>query len=396
MGKGHARLGPSGASRWLECPGSVLLVESLPRVGGSSVYADEGTAAHDLGELKARLHFGKITGKVYSRLREEWLQKWDRFTSEPEWVAEVDRHIDGYVELIQEEMDREPGSVLLLEERVDAGVPESWGTSDAVIIGPTTITAIDLKYGAGVKVYAPKNPQLRLYGAGALREFGDLLDTIVLVRCIVFQPRMDHTDVEEISADDLRGWIASVAIPAAEEALSPGARFSPGDSTCRWCDASGRCPAQSAAVFDKPFEEPGLMTAEEIAAALGRVDLVKRWLADVEIAALKMGYEEETEIPGYKVVMSGGVRKIVDPDGAREALHAVGFPDEKIMNTPEPKIKGIGDLEKLLGKDDFAAVVAPFVQKGEGRPSLAPIDDDRPAINRNVDAASTFGEYEGD
>ena len=45
---GHAKLSPSGASRWLYCTASVKENEKYEDT--SSVYADEGTKAHDLGE----------------------------------------------------------------------------------------------------------------------------------------------------------------------------------------------------------------------------------------------------------------------------------------------------------------------------------------------------------
>lgn len=42
----HAKLSPSSASRWLNCPGSVALCENLP--DSSSSAALEGTVAHAL------------------------------------------------------------------------------------------------------------------------------------------------------------------------------------------------------------------------------------------------------------------------------------------------------------------------------------------------------------
>lgn len=46
--KAHAEKGASGASRWLACPGSVALEKFFHEQ--SSVFADEGTLAHSLGE----------------------------------------------------------------------------------------------------------------------------------------------------------------------------------------------------------------------------------------------------------------------------------------------------------------------------------------------------------
>ena len=46
--KPHAILGASSSHRWLACPGSIRLSAGMPNTG--SVYAEEGTAAHELAE----------------------------------------------------------------------------------------------------------------------------------------------------------------------------------------------------------------------------------------------------------------------------------------------------------------------------------------------------------
>ena len=56
----HARLSPSAAIRWINCPGSIRLSDQVPPAG-SSEYADEGTAAHALAELKLRAEIHEIT-----------------------------------------------------------------------------------------------------------------------------------------------------------------------------------------------------------------------------------------------------------------------------------------------------------------------------------------------
>ena len=42
----HSVLSPSGAHRWMRCPGSIAAESGMPDT--SSKYAAEGTAAHEL------------------------------------------------------------------------------------------------------------------------------------------------------------------------------------------------------------------------------------------------------------------------------------------------------------------------------------------------------------
>ena len=54
MPKLHATLSASGAKRWMSCPPSARLEERLHGIFGekSSPFAEEGTKAHSLAELK--------------------------------------------------------------------------------------------------------------------------------------------------------------------------------------------------------------------------------------------------------------------------------------------------------------------------------------------------------
>jgi hypothetical protein len=391
----HANLSPSAAERWISCPASVGLIAVLPR-GESSSYAAEGTKAHALGELEASLAYGLVSPKVYTHRYTEWL-----LTSpllDDEQLLDMQEHVAAYVELIQERMGLYPNSQLMLEKRVSTGIEQCWGTSDTVIVSPEHVEIIDLKYGMGVKVSAYNNPQLRLYGVGALEMFGDVLGDTKVVRTTVFQPRLDHTSTEELSAEELRGWRDSI-IPIADEALnSPNPRFGPSEDACRWCPLAGECRARMEKATQEDFgKQPELLTPVELGGILERVQEIKNWCAAVEDTALRKAYSENVEIPGWKVVMSGGKRSVANEPAAIAALTEQGFTQEEIAVL---KLKGIGDLEKIIkarttGKKKDAtleSVIGDLVVKGLGKPSLARENDAREAINPNNEAAKEFTE----
>lgn len=382
----HAKLAPSAAERWIECPASVRMEGTVP-AEVESIYAREGTCAHALGEMKASLAFGLITPKQYQRKLEKWRRAFDSVLDH-EVEVEMGRHTDAYVELIQERMELYPHSQLMLEQRLDTGVPTCWGTSDTVIVSPQHVEVIDLKYGQGVTVEAHGNPQLRLYALGALDTYGDMLGETEVVRITVHQPRLDHILTDEMTPDALRAWRTQI-IPIAEEALGPDAHFGPSETACRWCPASGRCRAQLEKVFSEPFELPEVLTPEEAAATLSRLPEVREWLKAFEEAALSMAYSEGQAIPGYKVVLSGGKRAVRDNDKALATLAEAGYDPEEVGVW---KTKTLGDLEKLLGKDRFRELLEDtgIVTKGEGQPSLVLESDKRPSITPNNEAAKVF------
>jgi hypothetical protein len=97
-------------------------------------------------------------------------------------------------------------------------------------------------------------------------------------------------------------------------------------------------------------------------------------------------YSKGQEIPGYKVVMSGGKRSVTDSEGLINTAIAIGYTRDEVSNT---KARGIGELEKIL-KKDFGLVAGPFVTKGTGSPSLVPESDRRTAINPETQAAEDF------
>jgi hypothetical protein len=88
---------------------------------------------------------------------------------------------------------RQGDGELLVEQSLPiahiTGEEDAEGTGDAVILRGDEIIVIDLKFGRGVEVSAIDNPQLMLYGLGALEKFG-LLGDFKRVRMVISQPRI--------------------------------------------------------------------------------------------------------------------------------------------------------------------------------------------------------------
>ena len=108
----HARCSASAAYRWINCPGSVALSDQCPDPGSSS-YADEGTVAHSLAELKLRHVLHEITDAQYKK-RLAKIQQDDYYN------GEMDEATDFYVETVLEEFAAAgEGAELMIEQRLD-------------------------------------------------------------------------------------------------------------------------------------------------------------------------------------------------------------------------------------------------------------------------------------
>lgn len=384
----HAKLSPSSAERWISCPASVMLSQRVADPG-SSPYAHEGTLAHALGEMKAALFFGLISKAEHATQLADWEKWFDETAPAGADRAEMELHTDAYVALINDRKHRHPHTAVMLEQRVKTGIPRCWGTSDTVLVSPTHVEVIDLKYGTGVPVSAVENPQLMLYGVGALEEFGDMLGEAETVFVTVFQPRIDNTSTYEIPSDELRAWRDGLK-PIAATALKPGAKFGPSETACRWCPVKGQCRARMEYVTGVDFgADPDLLSPAEMADVVGRLPDIRDWCTSAEERALHMAYSEGTELPGWKVVMSGGRRSITDPAAAIDRLVDAGYDRDAVS---ERKVTTLGALEKLVGKKELPVVLDGVLVKGSGRPALVPLSDGRPAVSPASQAAADFEE----
>lgn len=375
----HATLSASGAKRWMSCPPSARLEERLRGIFGEKTtpFAEEGTKAHSLAELKLTHEKFKLGEKDGINDFNYNLQR----KALGEIPQEMDTATDYYAEIIIEKFLTAKKSCkdakLLLEQRLDFSeyVPKGFGTGDAVIISDELLEVCDLKYGKGVPVFAENNPQARCYGLGALHEYGVLYD-FTYVRNTIIQPRLDSVTEEMLTVEELTHWAETELKPAAELAWKGEGEFKPGDH-CKFCAARAICYAraeQAMKIFRHGFEAPGVIPDEAIPEILAVADTAVGWINDLKQYALSQALRGQ-EWQGYKLVRGKRPpRKWKNEEEAKHQLIRAGYEPDVYLET---KFKSPSNIEKLVGKQAFEAIFEPLVIQNEGALTLVPDDDKR-------------------
>lgn len=362
----HAILSPSSAKRWIHCTPSALLAEAAG--SKSSVYTEEGTLAHEIAEHALTQYLEGI----YDPIIDEALPIKDEHLKNPLFSIDMANHIRDYCNYVigeNYEMHKADGlSKMFLERKVDLTdyAPDSFGSVDVTLESDKTIHIIDLKYGAGVKVFADHNEQMMLYALGSLKAAAS--QNITNIRMTIAQVRLDHYDTFEMSKGELLDWAEKVLKPAAKAAIQGKGKQVIG-SWCGFCPVKAQCRAQRDAILadfdEKP--EPLLLSDEEIVDLIGKIDTYKSWIESVN----KYVYDRAIQghkWEGYKLVAGRSSRVIKDEAKIRQAL-LNEFLEDEVLNI---KLKGIGDLEKLLGKKVFSARFGDVIESRPGAPKLVP------------------------
>lgn len=379
----HAPLSPSSAKRWLTCPPSARLnAKLIDRFGeSSSSFAEEGTKAHALSELKLRKETGEINAFRFGELKKalgDIPSEMDMFT---------DRYADEVLERFYAARQRTPDAQLYVEQRVDMSrwVKDCWGTSDAIIVSDEILFVIDLKYGKGVPVSAVENPQARLYALGAVDAYGDLYG-FEEVRTVIVQPRLESVTEERLTRTELLAWGESIR-PAAEMAHRGEGEFHTGDH-CRFCAGRAICAARAAEamdIFKHGFDEPRVIPDADIPGILSVLDTAEAWIKDIRAYAQSQALRGQ-RWRGYKLVRGRRPgRKWTNEEEAVNVLARAGYAREQYEET---KLKSCSEMEKELGKTAFEALLGGLVTQGEGALTLVPESDSRPEYNSGEAALS--------
>lgn len=366
MSGDHALLSASSAHRWIKCPPSAR--REAHQADQITSYAEEGTLAHAIAELTLR------TG------RELDATDLAPYETSPYFSLEMLDHAQGYAEFVRSL--RRDGDRMVIEQRVDydAYAPEGFGTCDCALVSESHLTIIDYKYGKGVRVSAEDNPQLKLYGLGLLQAYS-VPSSLVKVTLCIYQPRLDHVDLWETDSYRLRLWGESIK-DVARQAWAGEGEGCAGDH-CTFCRCRGCCPELAAYClqdFDREGEGEEMkdikLTPHDYSRILGKLPLVRKWMEAVEAQALELMMTDPDAISGYKVVEGRSLRRYSDQAGFAQALLSAGYEPAEIYKPQE--LLSLTDMSRLMGKAKFEALVAPYVTKPRGKPTIAPMSDKRP------------------
>lgn len=373
--RAHALLSASSSARWLACPPSAVAAAMYESV--DTDFTREGTLAHEVAENLAR---------VAPYYKEFYRDGWPK-----EVTQEMLDCAKAYGDYIQELITSDD-AVVLLEQRVDFSpwVPGGFGTCDCLVIQGHRLDVVDYKYGQGVAVSAAENPQMSLYGLGALNDFGVIYD-IQEVVLHIFQPRINNVSSWPTDAAALRARGDEIKPIAALAAEGKG-EMSAGDH-CRFCPHAGKCPALAAActrlvnVNGGPVAVPDL-EPWMVADILKAEPMISAWLRSVKDRALAALLNGE-QIPGYKVVEGRGSREWSDPKAVEATLfHDIGLSEEEYMT--EPVLLSPAQLEKSIGKKKVAELVGNLIVSKPGSPTVAPESDKRKPFDRLAEARKDF------
>lgn len=382
--RAHALLSASGAARWLACPPSARLEERSTVKDTSSIYAEEGTLAHELADITLQREFKGMHGRTFNAEKKKIATAVKKlFDGDDKVFVEMEREVQKYVDYVKEcfaEAKRGcPSAVIILEERVDYShiVPGGFGTGDCIIVADGLMYIIDLKYGRGVEVHAKTNPQMMLYAVGALRAF-DLMYEIERVRHCVAQVRLDNISEWECSVQYIEKWALTVAAPQAKLAHAGDGEMKAGDH-CKFCKVKALCRTladHNLELARHEFRDPQLMSLEELAPIYEQAGTLVEWVNAVGDHLFEQALKGNV-VPNHKIVEGRSNRKWADEKKAAEILEESGFKTDDFMRS---SLETITNVQRLVGKDIFDEKLGPCVVKPPGKPTLVHVTDKRPAI----------------
>lgn len=205
----HSSLvGGSTASRRIGCPRSYALEQLVPADNKGSIYAQEGTALHEIMALVLEKDIEPTTLLPFTFTSEKD-GGWSFTVTEELWADKGETALAAYDKFVVETEERlnAPFETIVETSVQFPGVPGAFGTSDIIGRCGDEIFVLDWKFGRGI-VPATENKQLLFYACGALNTARDFFKGMELnhqtpVTMVILQPAL-KTGIDIWRTDLLR------------------------------------------------------------------------------------------------------------------------------------------------------------------------------------------------
>jgi hypothetical protein len=360
----------------MTCPGSVTLSEGIEDKSSSN--ADEGTMMHAFA-AKCLETGTDALGYVGQTDKETGL------ILQAKQAKDVQFYVDHVREIVAA-----TGGALAVEQSLPigwmTGEENAHGTADAVIVTPDELIIVDAKFGYK-EVDADENPQLMIYAAAAFDELKVAYD-FQRVRVVISQPRLLAKPEFSFSMDELQKFIIEVSFSAEYTRHNPD-KYVPSEKACQWCRAKAICPAlREHALADFDAVVPETADEDDLARVMANANLIEGWIMAVR-AEVERRLLANIPVPGYKLVQGKkGNRAWADADVAEAALKAMRIKHDQMYDY---KLASPTSIEKLAKADEIGprqwTKIQALITQSDGKPSVAPVSDKRPALVTSVDAS---------
>lgn len=398
----HAKLSPSARHRWQKCPASVRVCQQYEGDGKSSPAAVDGTHSHTLLEECIK-HAADATLYVGQTIKD----------NDGEFTVEMDRaaRVQVALDYVSRRVKDLPGAAVHSEKLVDPfrllGRSDMSGTVDIHIIADRYLEVIDYKDGMA-RVPAVGNPQLQQYVFGILAEHVSDDGTFPFdnIRLTIIQPKLalkgePVIDSWEVSIEEAAEWYADLMAEAVATD-DQNAPFVPGEKQCHYCAHAGNCSAATKFAFGKSgiefenmdfareaAEKPSdSLTDEQLRGIIEAAPMLRKMIENAEDEALRR-IQKGHPVEGIKAVKGAGRRGWKDDEEVvAQRLIRMGVPKGSVWET---KLVSPSAVEKLrwtkrdgtakqLSERQLATVMDELVSKSEGKLTVVPAADKRPAV----------------
>jgi len=375
----HSSLvGGSTASRRLNCPGSYLREQKAPR-GGSSSYAQEGTALHEVIALVLDKGYEPSDLLPFHYRQEPKVNEAGEVTEEA-WELTVEPGLwedlgqpaldmfDAFLNEIEDDQEGQAATYMVEESGEFPGIEGAFGTSDVPFRCGEIGGIWDWKFGRG-PVSAEENEQLMFYFAAIRAKYPAFFEGTTRVMLCISQPQVNDQEPStwETTHEDIDAFILDLQ-DAVEEAKKPDAHIEKG-AWCKFADCKAVCELHIGAaarlgemlnsleahqedqMSPTPTEGPLCMDTF-LSEAMELAEMAESWAKHIA-GITQERLEEGLPVDGWKLVAKKSSGRVWTADDAKivsrlrsRGLKADDYYKKTVVTPPQAE-----KLLKKLGKE---------------------------------------------